>query len=152
MFIGASPASTGGGVKTTTIGILILLVFSVVRANDSVVTFGKQIPVNVFKRALTIVLISLFIVIICAIVLSLTERNSGMTMIDLLFESTSAFGTVGLSSVGTPALSRFSQMFLIPVMFLGRVGPLTLAFALANKLEHNAKNRLHYPEERPMIG
>ncbi len=152
MFIGASPASTGGGVKTTSIGVLFLLVLSVVRANDSVVTFGKQIPASVFRRALTIVLISVFIVISCAIVLSLAERNSGMKMIDLLFESASAFGTVGLSSVGTPALSRFSQMFIIPVMFFGRVGPLTLAFALANKLEHNVKNRLHYPEEKPMIG
>ena len=152
MFIGASPASTGGGVKTTTIGVLILMVFSIVRAHDSVVIFGKQIPVNVFKRALTVVLISLFIVIVCACSLSLAQRDSGMTMIDLLFESTSAFGTVGLSSVGTPNLSVLSQMFLIPVMFFGRVGPLTLAFALANRLEHNAKNRLHYPEEKPMIG
>jgi trk system potassium uptake protein len=152
MFIGASPASTGGGVKTTTIGVLVLMVFSVVRANDSVVVFGKQIASNVFKRALTIVLISLFIVIVCACALSLTERGSNMKMIDLLFESTSAFGTVGLSSANTQLLSRFSQMFLIPVMFFGRVGPLTLAFALANNLEHNAKNRLHFPEDKPMIG
>ena len=152
MFIGASPASTGGGVKTTTIGVLFLMVLSIVRANDAVVVFGKQIPINVFKRALTVVLISLFIVIVCACALSLSERNHGITMIDLLFESTSAFGTVGLSSVNTPDLSRFSQILLIPVMFFGRVGPLTLAFALANRLEHNAKNRLHYPEDKPMIG
>ena len=152
MFIGASPASTGGGVKTTTIGVLVLLVFSIVRANDSVVVFGKQIATNVFKRALTIVLISLFIVIVCACALSLSERGSDMKMIDLLYESTSAFATVGLSSVNTQLLNRFSQIFLIPVMFFGRVGPLTLAFALANKLEHNAKNRLHFPEEKPMIG
>jgi trk system potassium uptake protein len=152
MFIGASPASTGGGVKTTTIGVLILMAITIIRANESVVIFGKQIPVNVFKRALTIVLISLFIVIVCAIVLSLAERNTGMKMIDLMFESTSAFGTVGLSSVNTQTLTVFSQMFLIPVMFFGRVGPLTLAFALANRLEHNAKNRLHFPEEKPMIG
>jgi len=152
MFIGASPASTGGGVKTTTIGVLVLLVISIVRAHESVVIFGKQIASNVFKRALTVVLISLFIIIVCAISLSISERNSGMDMLDLLFEATSAFGTVGLSSVGTQTLSRFSQIFIIPVMFFGRVGPLTLAFALANKLEHNAKNRLHYPEDKPMIG
>jgi len=152
MFIGASPASTGGGVKTTTIGVLFLMVFSIVRANDSVVVFGKQIPVNVFKRALAVVLISMSIMIGCAIALSLSERNSGMKMIDLMFESTSAFGTVGLSTVNTQTLTRFSQILLIPVMFLGRVGPLTLAFALANRLEHNAKNRLHYPEDKPMIG
>ena len=152
MFIGASPASTGGGVKTTTIAVLVFVVFSIVRAHDSVVVFGKQIPVNVFKRALTIVLISVFIVIVCACALSLAERNTGMPMIDLIFEATSAFGTVGLSTAGTPQLSVFSQILLIPVMFFGRVGPLTLAFALANRLEHNAKNRLHYPEEKPMIG
>lgn len=152
MFIGASPASTGGGVKTTTIGVLILMAISIVRAHESVVIFGKQISPNVFRRALTIVIISFFIVIICAISLSVSEQNSGMDMLDLLFEATSAFGTVGLSSVGTPTLNRFSQIFLIPVMFFGRVGPLTLAFALANKLEHNAKNRLHYPEDKPMIG
>jgi trk system potassium uptake protein len=152
MFIGASPASTGGGVKTTTMGVLLLLVVSVVRANDSVVVFGKQIAANVFKRALAIVLISMFIVISCAIALSLAERNSGQKMIDLLFESASAFGTVGLSSANTQNLSRLSQILLIPVMFFGRVGPLTLAVALANKMEHNAKNRLHFPEERPMIG
>jgi trk system potassium uptake protein TrkH len=152
MFIGASPASTGGGVKTTTLGVLLLLVVSVVRANDSVVVFGKQIAPNIFKRALAIVLISMFIVISCAIALSLAERNTSQKMIDLMFEATSAFGTVGLSSANTQNLSGFSQMLLIPVMFLGRVGPLTLAFALANKMEHNAKNRLHFPEERPMIG
>ena len=133
-------------------GVLLLLVVSVVRANDSVVVFGKQIASNVFKRALAIVLISMLIIIICAISMSLAERNSHQKMIDLLFEATSAFGTVGLSSANTQNLSVLSQMLLIPVMFFGRVGPLTLAFALANKMEHNAKNRLHFPEERPMIG
>ncbi len=152
MFIGASPASTGGGVKTTTIGILFLTVISVVQASDSVVVFRKQIPFNVIRRALAIVLISLFIVIVSACALSLTERDAGVKMIDLLYESTSAFGTVGLSSANTPDLSRLSQSLLIPVMFFGRVGPLTLAFALARRLEHNAKNRLHYPEDKPMIG
>jgi len=152
MFIGASPASTGGGVKTTTIGVLILTMISVTQANESVVVFRKQIPTTVIRRALTIVMISMFIVIICACALSLAERGTGVKMIDLLYEATSAFGTVGLSSANTQNLSQLSQSFLIPVMFFGRVGPLTLAFALASKLEHNAKNRLHYPEDKPMIG
>lgn len=152
MFIGASPASTGGGVKTTTIGVLILTMISVMRANESVVVFRKQLPTTVIRRALTIVMISMGIVIVCACALSLAERGAGVKMIDLLYESTSAFGTVGLSSANTQDLSRLSQSFLIPVMFFGRVGPLTLAFALASKLEHTAKNRLHYPEDKPMIG
>lgn len=152
MFIGASPASTGGGVKTTTIGVLILTMISVTRANESVVVFRKQIPTTVIRRSLTIVMISMGIVITCACALSLAERGTGVQMIDLLYESTSAFGTVGLSSANTQDLSRLAQAFLIPVMFFGRVGPLTLAFALASKLEHNAKNRLHYPEDKPMIG
>jgi trk system potassium uptake protein TrkH len=73
-------------------------------------------------------------------------------MLDLMFEATSAFATVGLSSVNTPSLNQVSQALLIPVMFFGRVGPLTLALALASKLENNPKNRIHYPEDKIMIG
>jgi len=73
-------------------------------------------------------------------------------MIDLLFEATSAFATVGLSSANTPTLSSFSQTLLIPLMFFGRVGPLTMAFALASRMENNPKNRIRYPEEKIMIG
>ncbi len=152
MFVGASPASTGGGVKTTTISVLILMVISVVQGRETVSIFGKQLPSNTVKRALAIVTMSLGLLIVCTMALSLSERANGKKMIDLLFEATSAFGTVGLSSAGTQTLSPFSQTLLIPLMYFGRVGPLTMAFALASRLENNPRNRIRFPEEKIMIG
>ena len=152
MFIGASPASTGGGVKTTTIGVVMLLILSVMRGRDSVGIFGKQLTISIVRRALTIVVISLALVLSCTMLLSVVESDTGKDMLDLVFEATSAFATVGLSSVNTPTLNQASQALLIPIMFFGRVGPLTLALALASKLENNPKNRIHYPEEKIMIG
>ena len=152
MFIGASPASTGGGVKTTTMGVVLLMVLSVARGRDTVGCFGKQVAVATVRRALTIVIVSLAIVLTCTMALSISEHATGKNMLDLVFEATSAFATVGLSSVNTATLNQFSQALLIPVMFFGRVGPLTLALALASKLENNPKNRIHYPEEKIMIG
>jgi trk system potassium uptake protein TrkH len=152
MFIGASPASTGGGVKTTTISVLFLLIVSVIRGQDSVGIFGKQLPNNTVKRALAIVFISLGMVIVCTCALSISERVHGKDMLDLVFEATSAFATVGLSAAGTPTLTSFSQALLIPLMFFGRVGPLTIAFALASRLDNNPKNRIRFPEEKIMIG
>lgn len=152
MFIGASPASTGGGVKTTTIGVVMLLILSVVRGREAVGIYGKQLTIGIVRRALTIVFISLGIMLTCTIALSIAERVMERDMLDLMFEATSAFATVGLSSVNTATLHPFSQSLLIPIMFFGRVGPLTLALALASKLENNPKNRIHYPDEKIMIG
>lgn len=152
MFVGASPASTGGGVKTTTVAILFLVVGSVVRGRERICAFGREIAADTARRAMTIVMIGLFLVlgIVCA--LSVLERNSGFALIDLFFEATSAFSTTGLSSVGTPALRPVSQWLLMPLMYLGRVGPLTLALALANRMDSSRLNRVRYPEENVMIG
>ena len=152
MFIGASPASTGGGVKTTTMSVVFLLMLSVVRGRESVSVYGKQLAANTVKRALTIVGISLGIVLTCTCALSISERFAGKSMLDLMFEATSAFATVGVSAVNTATLNQFSQALLIPIMYFGRVGPLTLAFALASRMENNPKNRIHYPEDKIMIG
>ncbi len=152
MFIGASPASTGGGVKTTTIAVMILMVLSVVRGQENVNAFGKRLPADTARRALSVLFISLGIVIVTAIALSLAERTNEKPMLELLFEAVSAFATVGVTSVGTPSLGSLSKAFLMPIMFFGRVGPLTIAFALASRLETNPKNRLNYPEEKIMIG
>lgn len=152
MFIGASPASTGGGVKTTTMGVVLLLILSVVRGRDTVSCYGKQLSIATVRRAITIVIISLAIILTCTMAISISEQGTGKSMLDLVFEATSAFATVGLSATNTATLNQFSQTLLIPVMFFGRVGPLTLALALASKLENNPKNRIHYPEEKIMIG
>lgn len=149
MFIGASPASTGGGVKTTTISVLLLIVFSVVKGQENVNVFGKRLPTDLMRRAVAILFITL-IVLLCG-TMGLTLLEKGAAMSDILFETTSAMATVGVSSLGTPTLSRASQVILIPMMFFGRVGPLTMAMALASKME-KGQNKIKYPEEKIMIG
>ena len=150
MFVGASPASTGGGVKTTTMSVLLLIVLSVVRGDEHVNVFGKRLPMGLMRRALAILFIDLLILLVCAMLLTLAE-NEGMPFLDLLFESASALATVGVSAVGTPNLTFLSRLTLIPVMYFGRVGPLTLALALAHK-QSDTQNRIKYPEENIMIG
>lgn len=151
MFIGASPASTGGGVKTTTISILILEMINVVRGNDEINILNKKLPRELLSRALTIIIISVTVIVAGLTMISVFEKNTDKQFIDLFFEVISAFATVGLSSAGTPTLTIQSQATLIPIMFLGRVGPLTIAVALASHSK-NKKNKFHYPEERIMIG
>ncbi len=150
MFIGASSASTGGGVKTTTVAVLGLVVWSVIRGDEEVTVLGKRLPTGLVRRALAITLISLFIMLTGAVALTLLEQDT-RPMIDLLFESASAMATVGVSSAGTPGLSVLSKVILIPMMYFGRVGPLTMALALANK-QGTRKNHVRYPEESITIG
>ena len=149
MFIGASPASTGGGVKTTTISVLLLIVLSVVRGQENVNVFGKRLPQDLMRRALAILFITLMVLLAGAVGLALMEPD--IPMIDLLFEAGSAIATVGVTSAGTPGMSTGGHIILIPMMFFGRVGPLTMALALANKLG-KGQNKLKYPEEKIMIG
>ena len=150
MFIGASPASTGGGVKTTTITVLALLVWSVVRGDNDVNVMGKRVPSDLLRRALAIVVISLSVLLTTTVIVAVAEGDR-VPFIDLLFEMSSAVATVGVSAAGTPKLTMVSRAVIIPVMYFGRVGPLTLALALANKM-NNTKNRVKYPEEKVMIG
>lgn len=152
MVIGASPASTGGGVKTTTFSMLLLLMATVINGREEYVLFKKRIARDVISRAVTIVFIVITAIIGCTCIISAIERSKGFDMIDLLFEVTSAVTTTGLSAIGSGSLSTPSQLILMLLMYLGRVGPLTLGFALANRLSNAVKNRIHYPEESIMIG
>lgn len=152
MFIGASSASTGGGVKTTTFAALLLVVISVIRGRERISVFGREISPDTARRAMTIVFIGLVMVMASACMISVIEQEQGFDMLDLLYETTSAFSTTGLSSVVTPRLSAPSQCLLMALMYLGRVGPLTLAFALAKGMERGSSARVHYPEEKIMIG
>lgn len=150
MFIGASPASTGGGVKTTTVALILLVVWSVIRGGEDVTVMKKRLPAELTRRALAIVSISMGLLLAGTMALSCIEGD-GVPLIDLLFETASAVATVGVSAAGTPNLSPASRAVMIPIMFFGRVGPLTLALAFANR-QNSAKNRLRYPEEKIMIG
>lgn len=150
MFIGASPASTGGGVKTTTMALMVLVVWSVIRGGEDVTVMKKRLPAELTRRALAIISISMGLLLAGTMALSCIEGD-GVPLIDLLFETASAVATVGVSAAGTPNLSPASRAVIIPIMFFGRVGPLTLALAFANR-QNSAKNRMRYPEEKIMIG
>ena len=150
MFVGASPASTGGGVKTTTMSVLILIVLSVVRGQEHVTIFGRRLPSDLVRRALAILFITMSVLLAGTVALTLLE-NDRLPFIDILFETASAVATVGVSTVGTPSLHPVSQTVLIPMMFFGRVGPLTMALAMANR-QRVEKDPVKYPEEKIMIG
>lgn len=148
MLIGASPASTGGGIKTTTVTVLLLTVFSIIRGKQDTEIFGRRIPGTVVRKALAIVTINLTIFIMVSMILSLIESYP---LIDLLYETASALGTVGLATFYNNALSSVSKILIILSMFAGRVGPLTLTLALAMRLSRD-KGILKYPEEKVMVG
>ncbi len=148
MFIGASPGSTGGGIKTTTFGVILLGVVNTLRNTDNIEVGKRKVNWDVFNKAIVIGFIS--IVYINIILLFLIEVEKNASFIDLLFEVVSAFGTVGLSRALTPILKDFSKYLLILTMFLGRVGPLTMAMAMTGKIRK--KEKFKYPEENILIG
>ncbi|GAB6086848.1 TrkH family potassium uptake protein [Alkaliphilus crotonatoxidans] len=149
MFIGGSPASTAGGIKTVTLGVLILTVISVIRGREDTEAFGKRIPRSIVNRSLTIGVVGILIVFGATMVLTVTER--AFSFVEVLFEAVSAIGTVGLSMGITPDLSIVGKLLIIVIMFFGRLGPLTVAFALARQQRKN-KGTVKYPEEKVMVG
>ena len=150
MMIGASPASTGGGIKTTTIAALTLLMLSVVRGESEVNVARRRLSDDISRRALAVAVLFLTTLLTGTLIISLIEKGR-FPLEDILFEASSAMGTVGVSAIGTPNLSSASRAILLPMMFLGRVGPLTLAVAVA-KRQGGLRTASKYPEERIMIG
>jgi trk system potassium uptake protein TrkH len=146
MFIGASPASTGGGIKTTTFGAIMVRVVSTVRGDEDATLWEKRIPQEILSRALAITVLAILMVFAVTLALTLTE---GMPLRDVFFEAVSAFGTVGLSTGITPLLSPAGRVIIIITMFAGRVGPLTLVFAFARRMR---KKTVRYTPERILIG
>ncbi|MUT64338.1 TrkH family potassium uptake protein [Paenibacillus sp. NEAU-GSW1] len=146
MFIGASPGSTGGGIKTTTFTTLIGAVIAMARGREDIVMFRFRLAKDRIFKALTITMLSLALVIGVTMVLSTTEDQQ---FIKILFETTSAFGTVGLSAGLTPELTDIGRIIIALTMFAGRLGPLTLAYALGPKTE---KELFRYPEGKITIG
>lgn len=127
MFIGASPTSTGGGIKTTTAVVLIAAVLSVMRGSDDAIVLKRRIDKFTVYRALSILTVALFVVLVTAgIIMNTTPHVNG---VNALFEATSAFGTVGLTANVTPSLSTISRIAVIATMFIGRVGPISLGLA-----------------------
>lgn len=153
MFIGASPAGTGGGIKTTTMAIVLLFAASGITGRKDVNVMKRRIATETIKRAITITVLGIAFVFIASLVLMGIEGGRGglFTFDNIFFEVFSAFGTVGLSAGLTPMLSAPSRLVIMIVMFAGRVGLMTLTLALANRAQDGNAN-IRYPEERFMVG
>ncbi|BEH01833.1 potassium transporter TrkG [Brooklawnia propionicigenes] len=146
MFIGGGPAGTAGGIKITTFGVLLFIIIAELRGDPVVNVFGKRLSRAVHRQAITVALLAVALVGVCTGLLMLLTDHP---LDKVLFEATSAFGTVGLSTGITADIPPAGQLLLIVMMFIGRLGPITFASALALR-----ERRMLYelPKERPIIG
>jgi trk system potassium uptake protein TrkH len=155
MFIGASPGSTGGGVKTTSAALLVMMMWNRLKGNEEVNIFNRTIPREIVSRTISIIFASaLSVSIITSVLLiagggNLPPLESRHHFVEYLFDTVSAFGTVGLSMGVTPRLNDIQKLALALMMFAGRVGPLTLAFSLSRS---TGGKGLTYAEEGVMVG
>lgn len=148
MFIGGSPGSTAGGIKTVTLAVIVMSVLSVMRGKRDVNLMGRRIPGRTVLNAAMLMIIGIMLVGLGTLIVSVFEPQIGLQAI--LFEVVSAFGTVGLSQNLTPLLGSGSRVVLIVLMYLGRVGLLTLAVGMFSR--HTIEPKIKYPEARLMIG
>lgn len=146
MFIGGCPGSTAGGVKTTTFGVLLISTISVIKNEKEPVIFGRSISDESIKKALSIFMISLTIVLLVSFTISITDD---FNFIDILYETVSALATVGASRGITADLSRIAKILLGFCMYLGRIGPMTMAYAFGLKAEDKM---IKYPETFISLG
>lgn len=146
MFVGGSPASTAGGIKTVTFAVLVLAVRATLRGRRNAEAFRRTISLAVVERAFVVTALMFAMVFLVTWLLCYVESRS---LLALLFETVSASGTVGLSTGITPSLTKAGRLLIIVCMFAGRVGPLTLLVALAGRTR---AARYDYPEEEPIIG
>ena len=146
MYIGASPGGTGGGVKTTTFGLLISSIISVISMKDELILFNRRISPRTKDKAFAICTIAVLLIALDVLILSVTEKASFM---EIVFEVVSAFGTVGLSTGVTPALSVTGKLVLVITMLIGRVGPLAIGFSIRGKCKLVP---IKYPEGGILVG
>lgn len=150
MFIGGSPGSTAGGLKTTTFGLMILSIVAVFKGAEEINFAGRRISKEAVSRALAIVFISAIWVVSMTFLLTVFEPTKSLESI--IFESLSAFGTVGLSLGITPTLGFMGKVVLTIMMFFGRLGPLTIVLALSKKASKSGRDLLRYPEGKIIVG
>jgi trk system potassium uptake protein TrkH len=155
MFIGASPGSTGGGIKTTSFALLLLMIWNRMKGGHEVRVFYRRIPREILGRTMSIIFASAFLVCLITSILlffygggNLPPEQSRHVFAEYLFETVSAFGTVGLSMGITSSLNDLQKLAIVLMMFAGRVGPLTLAFSWYSR----GKRDIKYAEESVMVG
>ncbi|NKE61279.1 TrkH family potassium uptake protein [Lentzea sp. PSKA42] len=146
MFIGGGSAGTTGGIRVTTFALLAFVLMAEVRAEPSVHAMGRRLGAEVQRQAVTVALLGVGVVMAATLILLATTP---FRLDDVLFETTSAFGGVGMSTGITPKLPMTGQLVIIVLMFIGRVGPITLVSALALR---ERRRRYELPEERPIVG
>ena len=147
MFIGASPGSTGSGIKTTTAVIFIATVFAILKNRESVEIRGRRIPHDQIYKVVALVALALLWIFGVTFTLLLTEPQ--FNFIQIFYQAVSTFSCCGLSTGITPEFSKVGKLILIATMFIGRIGSLTLVLALRKK---STKHSYKFPEERVMIG
>jgi trk system potassium uptake protein TrkH len=146
MFVGSAPGGTGGGIKSTTLGVVLATVVALLRGRQDTVAFGRRLSEDTVRRALTIGILATVVVIVVTLLLTATERQP---FLSILFEVASALGTVGLSAGITPSLSPFGKVVISITMLVGRLGPLAIGFAL---LARPKAVPFRYAEEKVFLG
>ena len=149
MFIGASPCSTGGGIKTTTIATIVLSVKSFIFEKEDIEVFERRVGMNAAKKSISIFFIGILVVIMGILLINLTQES--FDLIDSAFEVASAFATVGSSIGGSPNLNLFGKILIMIYMFMGRVGFLTIFIALVAK-SSTKKQVIRFPEGKIIVG
>ena len=148
MFIGGSPGSTAGGIKTTTFGTLMVAVFSIVRGKREAEVLKRTIPKDLVLRALAVAFASGFLVVFMVMAMTITENKEFLAIV---YETVSAFSTCGVTMGITSDLTDIGKVLMLTTMYVGKVGPLTLAFAIA-KRSSNLDGNYKYPDGKIIIG
>lgn len=149
MFIGGSPGSTAGGIKTVTLAVVVMTTIAALRKRPEVEMFKRSVRIVVVGRAITITMLFLTVLFTATLALSVTESMSNFSFMDIMFEAGSALGTVGLTTGITPLLTTAGKLIIITVMLIGRLGPLTLLAMLTFNLK---PARYSYPDESIIVG
>jgi len=149
MFIGGSPGSTAGGIKTVTLAVIVMAAIAALRKRHEVEMFRRSVRVVVVGRAVTVTLLFAMVLFGGTLALSITENSNSFTMSDIMFEAASALGTVGLTTGITSFLTTGGKLIIIAMMLIGRLGPLTLLAALTFNLK---PARYNYPQEAVIVG
>jgi len=147
MFIGGSPGSTAGGIKTVTVGVLVFTAISVISRKSDVNAFGRRIPVHIILNAMALTVTALFLLFVCGFAMVFFQQ---IPLLDVMYDAVSALTTVGLSMGATQSLHPISLIFEMVLMFFGRIGILSLSIGLAMRGRSPAKIR--YPEGKILIG
>ncbi len=148
MFIGASPASTGGGIKTTTVAVIFMAVKAFLKNENEITVYKRRINIFIFRKALGVFVVGVVAVVIGTFVINISQ-NSHFTLLSSAFEVSSAFATVGLSLGGSNNLNEFGKILIALFMFAGRVGSLTI---FTSFIHESKVKKVRFPEEKILVG